>query len=92
MADLRSKYIATGLDVTEMRAVWYNLPNWITVSDSAIDSSGIVDQAKAEWKIGFKSRLDDLAYKESRNTLTGNLLRNEAYDVSLFCLCCENLY
>src|SRR5689334_217755 len=41
------------------------------------------EQGKFEWKLGFKARLDDMAYKESRGTLSANLLRNSAYDVSI---------
>jgi hypothetical protein len=38
---------------------------------------------KAEWRDGFKSKLDDLAYKEALGKLPAHLLRNPAYEVTL---------
>lgn len=61
-----------------MRAVWYNLPKW------DIDSTNPLEKGKAEWREAFKSKLDDLAYKEASGTLPPHLIRNPAYAVSSF--------
>jgi hypothetical protein len=75
LADFRSKYFYDGLDITEMRAVWYNLPKW------DIDAENPLEKGKAEWKEGFKSKLDDLAYKEAIGKLPVHLVRHPAYEV-----------
>jgi hypothetical protein len=58
-----------------MRAVWYNLPKW------DIDAENPLEKGKAEWKEGFKSKLDDLAYKEAIGKLPVHLVRHPAYEV-----------
>eukprot|EP01038_Epipyxis_sp_PR26KG_P006360 gene6360-8760_t len=80
LADLRGKYTISGLDIIEMRAIWFNLPNWKHhgVERNSCNSSSI-ETGKAEWKNGFKAKLDDMVYKESRGKLPTNLERNEAY-------------
>lgn len=60
-----------------MRAIWYNLPKW------NFDSDNTLEKGKAEWRDGFKSKLDDLAYKEALGKLPAHLLRNPAYEVTL---------
>jgi hypothetical protein len=73
IADLRSKYQAYGLDIVEMRAIWYCLrqTNWDAETEAGV--------AKVEWKLGFKSKLDDLAHKEAYGTLSNNEKRNKSY-------------
>lgn len=46
IADLRSKYAPVGLDLTELRAVWHALPNWLEDDEKESD--------KAAWKNNFK--------------------------------------
>lgn len=73
LADFRSKYFYDGLDIVEMRAIWHILPEWKK------DPDNLLEKGKAEWKEGFRSRLDDLIYKEMKGTLSKNLIRNPAY-------------
>lgn len=79
IADLRGKYDFHGLDLREMQAVWYALPIW----DEAIDV------AKAEWREGFKTKMDWMAYRHGKGTLPQHYLRNPAYEVIhslIYCL------
>lgn len=66
-----------GLDVVELRALWFSLPHW----DST--SSNPLEVRKAEWKEGVKSKLDNQVY---RMIVTGNLpnhlKRNPVYEVN----------
>jgi hypothetical protein len=57
-----------------MRAVWYNLPRWNP------DSENPLERGKADWRDSFKSKLDDLAYKEAIGSLPEHLLRNPVYE------------
>jgi hypothetical protein len=66
--------------MTEMRAVWHCLPHW----DG--DSENPLERGKSEWKEGFKSKLDDLAYKEAKGSLSDHVVRNPAYEVSYYAL------
>ena len=73
IADLRSKYDWHGLDIVEMRAVYYKMEqiHWDrTVSNSRV---------KAEWRDNLKTKLDELAHKESAGLLSANERRNVAY-------------
>lgn len=74
MADFRSKYAYDGLDLVEMRAIWYNLPEW------DVYSSNPLEKGKAEWKDGFKAKLDEMSYKEAKGTLPPQFCRHPAYD------------
>jgi hypothetical protein len=60
-----------------MRAIWYNLPVW--------DDSGAnpLEVGKAEWRAGFKSRMDNLVYKLHAGTLAEHLKRNPVYEVRI---------
>ena len=77
MADFRGKYVVNGLDIVELRAVWYSLPVW----DTDVNCSNALERGKAEWKSGVKARLDDYNYKESRGTLPDKFIRHESYEV-----------
>lgn len=68
LADFRSKYHYDSLDIIEMRAVWYVLPKWHG------------EEKKKAWREGFKSKLDDLAYREAKGSLSANLIRHVAYE------------
>ena len=73
IADLRSKYDWHGLDIVEMRAVYYKMEQiqWDrTVSNSSV---------KAEWRDNLKTKLDELAHKETAGSLSANERRNAAY-------------
>jgi hypothetical protein len=72
IADLRGKYDYHGLDLREMQAIWYNLPLW----DEA------EDVAKAEWREGFKTKLDWMAYRNAKGTLPPDYLCSPVYEVS----------
>ena len=74
MADFRSKYNFDGLDIIEMRAVWNILPKWNMESDNPLE------RGKSEWRDGFKSKLDDIVYKEVRGTLAAHIVRNPVYE------------
>ena len=69
---MRGKYDFHCLDLTEMRAVWYVLPEW----------NEVLDAAKAQWKEGFKVRMDEMAYKESKETLSEREMKHPVYNVS----------
>lgn len=77
LADFRGKYSTAGLDIVELRAIWYNLPVW----NPDGNSTNALEVGKAEWKSGLKARLDDYNYKESRDTLPLHIQRNEVYEV-----------
>ena len=70
IADLRGKYECHGLDIVELRALWYILPRWEGGSP------------KAEWRRALKSRLDDLILKEAVGKISPLELRDSAYKVS----------
>lgn len=57
-----------------MRAIWYNLPKWNFQSDNPLE------KGKAEWRDGFKSKLDDLAYKEAIGKLSPQHIRHAVYE------------
>lgn len=76
LADFRSKYHYNDLDIIELRAIWYILPSWDMTSTNPLV------KGKAEWKDGFKSKLDDYTYKEANNTLSLRILRHPVYEVS----------
>jgi len=69
VGDLRSKYNFHTLDLTELRAVWYALPDW----------NELHDPAKAEWKEGLKMKMDDMAYKLSTGQIDISETRNAVY-------------
>jgi len=71
VGDLRSKYDFHSLDLTEMRAVWHVLPEW----------NELLDEVKAQWKEGFKVKMDDMAYRESQGTLNQRDRRHPVYTV-----------
>ena len=71
VGDLRSKYNFHTLDLTELRAVWYALPDW----------NELHDPAKAEWKEGLKMKMDDMAYKLSTGQIDISETRNAVYTV-----------
>jgi hypothetical protein len=71
VGDLRGKYNFHGLDIVEMRAVWYALPDW----------NEVIDPPKFEWREGFKMKLDEMAYRESSGKLTEKELRHSVYKV-----------
>lgn len=72
IADFRSKYDWHRLDIVEMRAVYH------VVSQQDWDRATAAS-AKAEWKDGLKVKLDELALKEQKNTLSASETRNSAY-------------
>lgn len=71
ISDLRGKYSPIGLDITEMRAIYYNLPVW----NEENDNTG----QKQEWLLNFKQKLDELNHKELFGTLTESETRNIIY-------------
>lgn len=70
IADLRGKYECHGLDIVELRALWYILPRWEGGSP------------KAEWRRALKARLDDLISKEISGKISALEMRDSAYMVS----------
>mmetsp|Transcript_12262 Transcript_12262/g.18578 ORF Transcript_12262/g.18578 Transcript_12262/m.18578 type:complete len:1713 (+) Transcript_12262:153-5291(+) len=70
IADLRTKYGNQGLDITEMRAIYVSLP-------TEFDNDG--DGKKAEWRVFFRQKLEELTTKESRQMLIASEKRNTAY-------------
>jgi hypothetical protein len=85
---LRSKYDFHGLDVVEMRAIWFILPNWEGSSQ------------KAEWRRFFKTKLDDMVAREIEGIIEPDESRDSAYlvrrdvmrhdnDVCMFCSSCS---
>ncbi len=69
IADLRGKYAPVGLDLTEMRAIWHNLPAWKSEES----------EPKMEWRENFRVQLESLVAKEAQGKLVGNELRHEIY-------------
>jgi len=67
IADLRGKYSFHGLDIFEMRAIWYIIPSWEGTNP------------KSEWKESFKARLHELSAKEITGTLSDIEERHPAY-------------
>lgn len=72
IADFRSKFAPVGLDVLEMRAVWF-------VLQALVDS----DDEKMEWKSNFKQQLDSLVAKEGAGGLHVDYIRHVAYEVGM---------
>jgi len=64
--------------VRELRAIWYNLPVWDEHSTNPLEVS------KAEWRSGFKSKLDNQVYKMHAGNLPEHLKINPDYEVSGF--------
>ena len=64
----------------ELRAIWHNLPAWDELSSNPLEVG------KAEWRAGFKSRMDNQIYKMHAGTLPENLKRNPVYEVSRYVL------
>ncbi len=62
----------------ELRAIWYNLPVWDEHSTNPLEVS------KAEWRSGFKSKLDNQVYKMHAGNLPEHLKINPDYEVSGF--------
>ena len=60
----------------ELRAIWYNLPVWDEHSTNPLEVS------KAEWRSGFKSKLDNQVYKMHAGNLPEHLKINPDYEVS----------
>lgn len=83
LADFRGKYFYDMLDIVEMRAVWYALPDWS-------ESENVLDKSRAEWKEGLKSKLDDLSYKEAHGTLPAHLMRHVAYEQAEWLHCYDS--
>ena len=73
IADFRSKYDFHGLDLVEMRALWFVLENveWDRNIPSLV--------SKCEWRDGLKSKLDEMASKEADDCLPAQEQRNVAY-------------
>ena len=59
----------------ELRAIWYNLPQWDDRSTNPLEVG------KAEWRSGFKSRMDNQIYKMHANSLSEALKVNPVYEV-----------
>eukprot|EP01032_Pedospumella_encystans_P018906 gene18906-21507_t len=74
LADFRGKYSPENLDVRELRAIWYNLPVWDEQSTNPLEVS------KAEWRSGFKSKLDNQVYKMHAGNLPEHLKINPDYE------------
>jgi hypothetical protein len=72
ISDLRGKYSPIGLDITEMRAIYYNLPVWNEEND--------ITGQKKEWILNYKQKLDELNHKELFGTLSESETRNKVYD------------
>lgn len=70
IAELTSKYSHQGLDLVEMRAIYYMLPN-----EFDNDSDG----KKADWRAMFRQRLQDLCARENSNTLSKADKRHRSY-------------
>lgn len=70
IADLQTKYGNQGLDIVEMRAIWYNMPE-------EFDNDG--DGKKATWRTLFRQKLEELTVKEAANRLSNMEKRNPAY-------------
>ena len=70
IADLRSKYSLTGLDLTELRAVWSCLPK-----SFGNDPGG----QKASWRDNCLETIMDLVQKEELGQLSKEKIRNRIY-------------
>merc|ERR1711871_625874 len=68
IADLRGKYQAMNLDIVEMRAVKYVLPDWGS------------NNPKAEWLDDFNRKLNELAHYEDTDVISKENKRNIAYE------------
>ena len=70
IVDLQTKYSNQGLDIVEMRAIWYVMP-------TEFDLDG--DGKKAKWRDLFRQKLEELTTKEEGNRLSNPEKRNNAY-------------
>ncbi|KAG5177834.1 hypothetical protein JKP88DRAFT_133470, partial [Tribonema minus] len=70
IADLQTTYSNQGLDVVEMRAVWAAMPQ-----EFDLDS----DAKKAQWRLFFCQKLQELTTKEASGMLSRNERRNPAW-------------
>ena len=70
IVDLQTKYSNQGLDIVEMRAIWYVMP-------AEFDLDG--DGKKSKWRDLFRQKLEELTNKEEGNRLSNNEKRNNAY-------------
>ena len=59
----------------ELRAIWYNLPVWDE------QSANPLEVGKAEWRSGFKSKLDNQVYKMHAGNLAEQYKRHPDYEV-----------
>jgi hypothetical protein len=69
---LRSKFVPNNLDIVELRAVYYCLPNWKKEQDGT----------KREWRENLKYKLNEMAHRETLGELLADEIRNSAYKVS----------
>lgn len=60
----------------ELRAIWHNLPQWDERSANPLEVG------KAEWRSGFKSRMDNQIYKMHAGNLAEALKVNPVYEVN----------
>lgn len=58
----------------ELRAIWYNLPVWDEHSTNPLEVG------KAEWRSGFKSKLDNQVYKMHAGTLADHFRLHPDYE------------
>lgn len=58
----------------ELRAIWYNLPVWDE------HSANPLEVGKAEWRSGFKSKLDNQVYKMHAGNLAEQFKRHPDYE------------
>jgi hypothetical protein len=70
IVDLQTKYSNQGLDIVEMRAIWYVMP-------TEFDLDG--DGKKAKWRDLFRQKLEELTVKEEGKRLSNPEKRNNAY-------------
>lgn len=70
-ADLLYKYVFTGLDLRELRAVYFALPKNGFENDS--------DGRKTDWRERLRSKLKSLVAKEAAGLLQSDMLINVAY-------------
>ena len=70
IVDLQTKYSNQGLDIVEMRAIWYVMPG-------EFDLDG--DGKKAKWRDLYRQKLEELTNKEEGNRLSNPEKRNNAY-------------
>jgi len=71
VADLYSLYPNHGLDLTEMRAIWYKMPAVFRFDP---------DLKKKRWRDDFKAKLDELEIKLKENRIAPQEKRHPAYD------------